>query len=145
MKNYKGVVLTSVFLFIVIVLLGGCTRLFTKYSGAGVAENVKENIANNKVAIVTRIPLEAFEIMQLASATDRFMNEYKLPKGVQSSYDLLIDKRLNNSIRIVVNESKEGDDGNVVLYASRVNEVWTLDPNAGPWCTLEEFDKKECY
>jgi len=99
----------------------------------------------NKVSIQSHIPLTVDEIDQITKSVDEFMNEYKLPGGGQYSYTILVEQKLNNSLKIVVNPEETGDIGNIVLYARRTNDIWQLDPRGGPWCSsLEEFEQGDC-
>ncbi|MFA6270057.1 MAG: hypothetical protein WC657_02500 [Candidatus Paceibacterota bacterium] len=102
------------------------------------------NIQNN-ITLTSKVSLSSSEKEQILDSVDGFINEYKLPKGIQNTYKILIEKQLNESIRIVVNPGEEGEVGNLIIYARRVNNVWRVDPNGGPWCTLEEFDQQQCF
>lgn len=98
----------------------------------------------NKITLTSKVDLSSAEKDQISKSVDGYMNEYKLPKGIQNSYIISIEKRLNESIRIVVNPGDEGDFGNIIIYARKIGGTWQVNPSGGPWCTLEEFDSGEC-
>ena len=98
----------------------------------------------NDVTITSKVPLAISEIEQLATSVDAFMNEYKLPKGVPNSYTLSIEKRLGNAVEVFVSPGENGDSDHYVIQARKTDNVWQVDPNGGPWCTLEAFEQKTC-
>ena len=99
----------------------------------------------NEVTLTSKVNnLSEKEKEELKNSVDSFMNEYKLPKGVQNSYTLSIEKRKNDAIEMVVNKGEEGDLGNIVIHARKVDGVWQVDPSGGPWCTLEQFESGDC-
>ncbi|MES2213577.1 MAG: hypothetical protein V4473_01920 [Patescibacteria group bacterium] len=102
-----------------------------------------QNTFKNQVVVTSKVSLTDLERGQIEKSVDEFMNEYKLPKGVQNSYTFSIEKRLNDSIQIIVDADVENNT--VVLYARKTNYFWQVDPSAGPWCTLESFDDKSCF
>lgn len=128
----------------VVLLVFLLTSLFYFYSLDRNKEGEKE-VFHNKVEFTTKVTLTDLEKEQLIKSVDGFMNEYKLPKGVQNSYRFDIEKRLNDSIQILVNLGQEQDSENIIIHARKINNVWEVDPNGGPWCTLENFDDKTCF
>lgn len=108
-----------------------------------ITERPTENI-KNYVTLTNKAQIPESEKDQLVISVDEFMTEYKLPKGVENSYSVSIEKILNDSVQIIVNQGEEGDLGNIVIYARKANGTWQVDPEGGPWCTLEEFDNGDC-
>lgn len=140
MKNKKVIV---VFLILFVMLV------WVSYSFIG---NKKEVVKNeitknipNKVTTESNIMLTESEKETLLKSVDGYMNEYRLPKGVENSYEVLIDSRLNDSIKILINPKDKYSDSKTTVYARKINNIWTVDSKSGPWCTLADFDSGECY
>jgi hypothetical protein len=107
-------------------------------------KNTEESFLQNKITLTSNVNITDLEKEQIKKSVDFFMSEYKLPKSVPSSYKILVENILNDSIKIIVNQFETGDAGNVVIYARKINGVWQVDSNSGPWCTLETFSDKTC-
>lgn len=108
-------------------------------------KKLEQDLLQNNISVISKIVISDSEKDQIAKSVDAFMNEYKLPQGVQNSYTLSIEKRLNESIEIIVNPGETGDTGNIIIHARKTDGVWRVDPSGGPWCTLEEFEQRNCF
>ncbi len=133
---------------IVLILIAGGIFAYT-YQNKNTADQDKLIVEQtdqikNEIALSSKIELSDTEKDQLKNSVDDFMNEYKLPKGVQNSYALSIEKRKNDAVEMVVNKGEEGDLGNIVIHARKVGGVWQVDPSGGLGCTLEEFEGGDC-
>lgn len=133
---------------LVLILIAGAIFAYT-YQNKKVAK--KDNLATkqetqikNVITLTSNIELSDTEKEELKNSVDAFMNEYKLPKGIQNSYALSIEKRKNDAVEMMVNKGEEGDLGNIVIHARKVGGVWQVDPSGGPWCTLEQFEGGDC-
>ena len=127
-----------------------CLQNSNKNSQQNNTENINvatetQNYIPNKVTVVNNVSLSVKEQEGLLKSVDEYMNEYKLPKGVENSYKIFIESRLNNSIKIEINPEDKYWDSRTTIYARKTNNVWQVDPGSGPWCTLEEFDREECF
>lgn len=136
-------------IILIILILASAIFAYT-YQNKKVAK--EDNLATeqeaqikNEVTVTSKVSnLSEKEKEELKSSVDAFMNEYKLPKGVPNSYTLSIEKMKNDAIEMVVNPLREGDLGNIVIHARKVDGVWQVDPSGGPWCTLEQFESGDC-
>ncbi len=134
MRKYKKWLVSGV----ILIVIGYVVYSFVD-KGPG------ENAFDNQVTIVSKVDISWSERDQLAKSVDQFMNEYKLPKGVQNTYSMTIEKRLNDSIEISTMVLGAGADDSVVIFAKKTSGVWQVDPNGGPWCTIETFDNNTCF
>ncbi len=89
------------------------------------------------------VDLEESEKRQIAAGVDDYMNTYRLPKGIATEYTMRVEQRIGDAIRVMTNPD-ELDDFTAILYFRKVDGVWQLDEGAGPWCTLEEFERYDC-
>ncbi len=99
----------------------------------------------NKINAIYRVSLSDLEKDQVVKSVDAFMNEFKLPKGdFQNSYTLLVERRLKDAMRVVTDPEQTKNDTHAIIYLRKVEGIWQVDRNAGPWCTLEEFEQRNC-
>ncbi len=138
--NKKTLVRLIIFTFLSILVLAGLIYFYNPIN-----KKTVQNTFQNNVAIRSKVVLPMVEQEQLVKSVDAFMGEYKLPKGVQNSYTLSIEKRLDDAIEMIVNPGEEGDIGSIVIHARKTNNVWQVDTSGGPWCTLETFEDKSCF
>lgn len=104
---------------------------------------VQQQISNN-ITAVYKVEMSEEEKQQVTSGVDAFMREYKLPKGMSSAYTLQVDSKLNNALKVLTNPESPESDFHATLYLRKVNGTWAVDQNAGPWCTLEQFEQGKC-
>jgi len=109
------------------------------------SQTTSQNHTPNKIDAIYKASLSDTEKEQVVKSVDAFMNEFKLPRGdFQNSYTLLVERRLNDTLKVVTDPEQAKNDTHAILYLRKVNDVWQVDENAGPWCTLEEFEQRNC-
>jgi hypothetical protein len=102
--------------------------------------------SGNQIIIKSKIALTPAEIEQVIESVDEYMNEYKLPKGVQNVYTISIEESNSAAMKIVFNPEEKQAAANNILYARKTNNKWAVDANAGPRCpTLKAFIEDSCY
>jgi hypothetical protein len=130
----------KIFILILVILISGL--LFFGYEVSYAPES---NLPKNEITFTSQTTLDQKENVEIIKSVDDFMNEYKLPKGVDNFYEISVEKRAADSIEIFVTFGEENNKESAIIYAEKTNGVWNVDPNAGPWCTLETFANKTCY
>jgi hypothetical protein len=135
-------------IILIILILASAVFAYTYTNKKEVRDSLsteEQSQIKNEITLTSKVSnLSETEKDQLKSSVDDFMNEYKLPKGIQNSYALSIEKRKNDAVEMVVNKGEEGDLGNIVIHARKVGGVWQVDPSGGLGCTLEEFEGGDC-
>jgi hypothetical protein len=146
-KAYKIGNMSVVPLLAGIILLGSAYYYFSKGSGGEVATPQMANSvrAPNKIIAVYKADLTVLEKDQVMRSVDAFMNAYKLPHGdFQNTYTLLVERRLNDVMLVITDPEQPKNDTHATLYLRKANDIWSVDPSGGPWCTLEEFERNDC-
>lgn len=111
--------------------------LFTGYKTSYAPE---ETLPANEITFASQVELTEKDKAELIKSVDDFMNEYKLPQGVPNSYLIRVERRLGDAVEMNVSFGESA-----ILHAEKKDGVWQVDPNGGPWCTLETFVDKTCF
>ena len=99
----------------------------------------------NKIDAIYKVSLSDLEKDQVLKSVDAFMNEFKLPKGsFQNSYTLRVERRLNDALMVITDPEQKENDTHAIIYLRKIGAIWEVDKNAGPWCSLEEFEQHKC-
>ena len=99
----------------------------------------------NKINTIYKVELSSQEKDQVTKTVDAFMNDFKLPKGdFQNSYTLEVAQRLNDTLMVITDPEQKENDTHAIIYLRKTAGVWQVDRNAGPWCSLEEFERNNC-
>lgn len=136
--NKKDIV--SVVVIIALLVAG---FIFLNKQPADKTQSLTPEIKNS-ITIVDSVGLETNEKNQIKAAIDAFMKEYKLPKGVESSYTLQIQERINNALQVETEPQQAQSDLHAVLFLKKTDGVWQIDLSTLPNCTLKQFEKGEC-
>lgn len=147
MKIFKKSKITFAILLILVVAGLGFSYFFTKTNdrNAPAMQTTDSNYPPNKIIVIYKVGLTDTEKEQVLKSVDTFMNKYKLPRSnSQNSYTLLIEKRLNDALEVITDPEQLKNDAHTIIYLRKINSLWQVDQNAGPWCTLEEFEQHNC-
>jgi len=135
MKRRWKILIAILAIFILAILFAGYQ---TSYAP-------EDTSPKNDITFRGQVNLTEKDKAELIKSVDDFMNEYKLPKGVPTPYLIRVERRLGDAVEIDVSFGEDDYTESATLHAEKISGVWQVDPNGGPWCTLETFVDKTCF
>lgn len=115
------------------------------FAGYKISYAPVDTLPKNDITFANQVELTEKDKAELIKSVDDFMNEHKRSKEVLGSYLIRVERRLGNAVEMNISFEEEAHTESLVVYAEKKSGVWQVDPNGGPWCTLETFVDKTCF